>query len=136
MIANARKLKRSPGLFQHKIFVLHSIVIVTICIITDNRTYHFQADDESEQRAWTSVLVNCKEGALMRAFHQQVGGESNDSGHSLLDLQRSIIRAVKAMPGNQVCADCGSTNGKFLRNQLFLKRAQSIAYPVRFEPTY
>ncbi|XP_026319589.1 arfGAP with SH3 domain, ANK repeat and PH domain-containing protein isoform X2 [Hyposmocoma kahamanoa] len=79
-------------------------------LVSYNRTYHFQADDESEQRAWTSVLVNCKEGALMRAFHQQAGGESNDSGHSLLDLQRSIIRAVKAMPGNQVCADCGSTN--------------------------
>lgn len=106
---------------------------MTIYIITDNRTYHFQADDESEQRAWTSVLVNCKEGALMRAFHQQAGGESNDSGHSLLDLQRSIIRAVKAMPGNQVCADCGSTNGKFLRNQLFSK---GMAYPVSFEPTF
>lgn len=82
----------------------------TMCF-TDNRTYHFQAEDENEQRAWTSVLVNCKEGALMRAFHQQAG-ESNDSGHSLLDLQRSIIRAVRSMPGNQVCADCGSTNGE------------------------
>lgn len=81
--------------------------------IPDNRTYHFQAEDENEQRAWTSVLVNCKEGALMRAFHQQAGDSTNnDSGHSLLDLQRSIIRAVRAMPGNQVCADCGSTNGE------------------------
>ncbi|KAJ0182674.1 hypothetical protein K1T71_002043 [Dendrolimus kikuchii] len=78
-------------------------------LVSYNRTYHFQAEDENEQRAWTSVLINCKEGALMRAFHQQAG-ESNDSGHSLLDLQRSIIRAVRAMPGNQVCADCGSTN--------------------------
>ncbi|XP_063395004.1 arfGAP with SH3 domain, ANK repeat and PH domain-containing protein [Cydia fagiglandana] len=78
-------------------------------LVSYNRTYHFQAEDDSEQRAWASVLVNCKEGALMRAFHQQAG-ESNDSGHSLLDLQRSIIRAVRAMPGNQVCADCGSTN--------------------------
>ncbi|XP_072945684.1 arfGAP with SH3 domain, ANK repeat and PH domain-containing protein isoform X4 [Epargyreus clarus] len=78
-------------------------------LVSYNRTYHFQAEDESEQRAWTSVLINCKEGALMRAFHQQAG-ESNDTGHSLLDLQRSIIRAVRAMPGNQVCADCGSTN--------------------------
>ncbi|XP_026731278.1 arfGAP with SH3 domain, ANK repeat and PH domain-containing protein isoform X2 [Trichoplusia ni] len=78
-------------------------------LVSYNRTYHFQAEDENEQRAWTSVLVNCKEGALMRAFHQQAG-ESNDSGHSLLDLQRSIIRAVRSMPGNQVCADCGSTN--------------------------
>lgn len=81
----------------------------------DNRTYHFQADDESEQRAWTSVLVNCKEGALLREFHQQAGegggGEADGEGHSLLDLQRAIIRAVRALPGNHVCADCGSTNG-------------------------
>ncbi|XP_028179585.1 arfGAP with SH3 domain, ANK repeat and PH domain-containing protein isoform X4 [Ostrinia furnacalis] len=78
-------------------------------LVSYNRTYHFQAEDENEQRAWTSVLINCKEGALMRAFHQQAG-ESNDTGHSLLDLQRSIIRAVRSMPGNQVCADCGSSN--------------------------
>ncbi|XP_026496578.1 arfGAP with SH3 domain, ANK repeat and PH domain-containing protein isoform X3 [Vanessa tameamea] len=78
-------------------------------LVSYNRTYHFQAEDENEQRAWTSVLVNCKEGALMRAFHQQAG-ESNDNGHSLMDLQRSIIRAVRSLPGNQVCADCSSTN--------------------------
>ncbi|XP_045769119.1 arfGAP with SH3 domain, ANK repeat and PH domain-containing protein isoform X5 [Maniola jurtina] len=78
-------------------------------LVSYNRTYHFQAEDENEQRAWASVLVNCKEGALMRAFHQQAG-ESNDNGHSLLDLQRAIIRAVRSLPGNQVCADCGSTN--------------------------
>lgn len=78
-------------------------------LVSYNRTYHFQAEDESEQRAWTSVLVNCKDGALMRAFHQQAG-DNNDTGHSLIDLQRSIIRAVRSMPGNQVCADCGSTN--------------------------
>ncbi|XP_041975918.1 arfGAP with SH3 domain, ANK repeat and PH domain-containing protein isoform X2 [Aricia agestis] len=76
-------------------------------LVSYNRTYHFQAEDESEQRAWTSVLINCKDGALMRAFHQQAG---ESDGHSLLDLQRSIIRAVRGMPGNQVCADCGSTN--------------------------
>ncbi|XP_068626942.1 arfGAP with SH3 domain, ANK repeat and PH domain-containing protein [Battus philenor] len=76
-------------------------------LVSYNRTYHFQADDESEQRAWTSVLVNCKEGALLRAFHQQAG---DGDGHSLLDLQRAIIRAVRALPGNHVCADCGSSN--------------------------
>ncbi|XP_048489063.1 arfGAP with SH3 domain, ANK repeat and PH domain-containing protein isoform X2 [Plutella xylostella] len=79
-------------------------------LVSYNRTYHFQAEDEGEQRAWTSVLVNCKEGALMRAFHQQAGESNSDSGHSLLELQRAIIRAVRAMPGNQVCCDCGSTN--------------------------
>lgn len=65
----------------------------------------------------------------MRAFHQQAG-EPNDSGHSLLDLQRSIIRAVRAMPGNQVCCDCGSTNGA-----VFLTKSENIlinVYLLRF----
>ncbi|CAG4979627.1 unnamed protein product [Parnassius apollo] len=84
-------------------------------LVSYNRTYHFQAEDEGEQRAWTSVLVNCKEGALLRAFNQQAGdgegeGEGAGAGHSLLDLQRAIIRAVRALPGNHVCADCGSAN--------------------------
>ncbi|XP_014362975.2 arfGAP with SH3 domain, ANK repeat and PH domain-containing protein isoform X1 [Papilio machaon] len=84
-------------------------------LVSYNRTYHFQADDENEQRAWTSVLVNCKEGALLREFHQQAGeggggGETDGERHSLVDLQRAIIRAVRSLPGNHVCADCGSTN--------------------------
>ncbi|KOB71354.1 Arf-GAP with SH3 domain, ANK repeat and PH domain-containing protein [Operophtera brumata] len=88
------------------------------------------ADDKRafDLRAWTSVLVNCKEGALMRAFHQQAG-ESNDNGHSLLDLQRSIIRAVRAMPGNHVCADCASTNecsGSHRELGVHISRIQSL----------
>lgn len=90
----------------------HLILIFFKYIFTDNRTYHFQAEDENDQRAWMSVLVNCKEGALNRAF--QGAGSNDGSGegrHSLLDLHQAIIRAVLRLPGNQACCDCGSTNG-------------------------
>lgn len=85
----------------------------SIWTIVDNRTYHFQAEDENDQRAWMSVLVNCKDGALRRAFREGEGegaGEG-EGGHSLLDLHQAIIRAVLRLPGNHACCDCGSTNG-------------------------
>lgn len=82
-------------------------------LFVDNRTYHFQAEDENDQRAWMSVLVNCKEGALKRAFQGAGGTDGASEGrHSLLDLHQAIIRAVLRLPGNQACCDCGSTNGK------------------------
>ncbi|XP_077296216.1 arfGAP domain of ASAP isoform X2 [Arctopsyche grandis] len=80
-------------------------------LVSYNRTYHFQAEDENDQRAWMSVLVNCKEGALKRAFQGAGGTDGVSEGrHSLLDLHQAIIRAVLRLPGNQACCDCGSTN--------------------------
>lgn len=75
----------------------------------DNRTYHFQAEDESDQRAWLSVLVNCKDTALRRAFDDS-GGKTNESS-SLWELQQAIIRLVQRLPGNHACCDCNSMNG-------------------------
>uniref|UniRef100_T1J7C5 ArfGAP with SH3 domain, ANK repeat and PH domain-containing protein n=1 Tax=Strigamia maritima TaxID=126957 RepID=T1J7C5_STRMM len=57
-------------------------------LISYNRTYHFQADDENEAETWMSVLINCKEGALMKAF-DNCGKKVNQS---LMELQQSIIR--------------------------------------------
>jgi len=84
----------------------------SVCL--DNRTYHFQAEDEADQRAWLSVLVNCKEGALYRAFDNE-GGRAPGSS-SLLDLQQSIINYILRLPSNDRCCDCNSTNGR-LRDQ-------------------
>jgi len=78
--------------------------------LSDNRTYHFQAEDEADQRAWLSVLVNCKEGALHRAFDNE-GGRQGSS--SLLDLQQAIITYIQKLPSNDRCCDCNSSNGKF-----------------------
>ncbi|KAK9505181.1 hypothetical protein O3M35_009290 [Rhynocoris fuscipes] len=81
-------------------------------LISYNRTYHFQAEDENDQRAWMSVLVNCKEGALLRAFDD--GGKSAGGGAttnpSLLELQQAIIRHVQRLPSNDRCCDCNSQN--------------------------
>lgn len=81
-----------------------------IYFISDNRTYHFQAEDEADQRAWLSVLVNCKEGALYRAFDNE-GGRAQGSS-SLLDLQQSIINYILRLPSNDRCCDCNSSNGE------------------------
>lgn len=84
------------------------------CLLLDNRTYHFQAEDENDQRAWMSVLVNCKESALYRAFDD--GGKSSGStaiaNPSLLELQQAIIRHIQRLPSNDHCADCNSHNGR------------------------
>lgn len=79
-------------------------------LISYNRTYHFQAEDENDQRAWMSVLVNCKEMALMKAFDDSstVGGDKVN--HSLIELQQHIIRYIQAIPGNDRCCDCNSSN--------------------------
>ncbi|KTG41783.1 hypothetical protein cypCar_00004159, partial [Cyprinus carpio] len=73
-------------------------------LISHNRTYHFQAEDEQEFVIWISVLTNSKEEALNMAFRgEQSAGEDN-----LEDLTKAIIEDVLRMPGNEVCCDCGA----------------------------
>lgn len=79
--------------------------------ISDNRTYHFQAEDEADQRAWMSVLVNCKERALLRAFDASGKAEAGQGNPSLVELQQAVIRCVMRLPGNDQCCDCSSQNG-------------------------
>lgn len=66
----------------------------------DNRTYHFQAEDDADLEAWKAVLLNVKEGALRRAFSDSAGGA---------ELREQITRQVQSLPGNDRCVDCGST---------------------------
>ncbi|XP_026681789.1 arfGAP with SH3 domain, ANK repeat and PH domain-containing protein [Diaphorina citri] len=82
-------------------------------LVSCNRTYHFQAEDDSDQKAWLSVLVNCKESALLRAFDDSGkagGGNNNNTNPSLLELQQTIIKHLTRLPGNDRCCDCNSTN--------------------------
>lgn len=94
--------------FLHNERTPHNIVIVSI---PDNRTYHFQAEDEADQRAWMSVLVNCKERALLRAFDASGKAEAGSGNPSLVELQQAVIRCVMRLPGNDQCCDCSSQNG-------------------------
>uniref|UniRef100_A0A1B6J1N0 ArfGAP with SH3 domain, ANK repeat and PH domain-containing protein n=1 Tax=Homalodisca liturata TaxID=320908 RepID=A0A1B6J1N0_9HEMI len=81
-------------------------------VLSYNRTYHFQAEDENDQRAWMSVLINCKESALYRAFDDggKTAGSAATTNPSLLELQQAIIRHIQRLPTNDHCADCNSQN--------------------------
>ncbi|XP_054266404.1 arfGAP with SH3 domain, ANK repeat and PH domain-containing protein-like isoform X2 [Macrosteles quadrilineatus] len=81
-------------------------------VLSYNRTYHFQAEDETDQRAWMSVLINCRESALYRAFDDggKATGSSSGANPSLLELQQAIIRHIQRLPSNDHCCDCNSQN--------------------------
>lgn len=78
-------------------------------LISYNRTYHFQTEEEDEMAAWISVMVNSKEGALMKAFDDN-GRHGPKVNQGFLELQQAIIRYVLRLPGNDRCADCCSQN--------------------------
>ncbi|XP_041827891.1 arf-GAP with SH3 domain, ANK repeat and PH domain-containing protein 3 isoform X2 [Melanotaenia boesemani] len=87
----------------------------TFDLVTHNRTYHFQAEDEQECTIWVSVLQNSKEEALNTAL----GGDQlhlQDSG--LQELSQSIIAELRHMPGNEACADCGAPDPTWLSTNL------------------
>ncbi|KAM8966762.1 arf-GAP with SH3 domain, ANK repeat and PH domain-containing protein 1 isoform 1-T1 [Pelodytes ibericus] len=83
-------------------------------LISHNRTYHFQAEDEQEYIAWISVLTNSKEEALNMAFR----GEQSTGESSLEDLTKAIIDDVQKSPGNDVCCDCRSPDPTWLSTNL------------------
>ncbi|XP_059579727.1 arf-GAP with SH3 domain, ANK repeat and PH domain-containing protein 1 isoform X2 [Alligator mississippiensis] len=83
-------------------------------LISHNRTYHFQAEDEQEYIAWISVLTNSKEEALNMAFR----GEQSAGENSLEDLTKAIIDDIQRLPGNEVCCDCGSQDPTWLSTNL------------------
>nr|XP_020730851.1 arf-GAP with SH3 domain, ANK repeat and PH domain-containing protein 1 isoform X3 [Odocoileus virginianus texanus] len=83
-------------------------------LISHNRTYHFQAEDEQDYVAWISVLTNSKEEALTMAFR----GEQSTGENSLEDLTKAIIEDVQRLPGNDVCCDCGSAEPTWLSTNL------------------
>ncbi|XP_057590362.1 arf-GAP with SH3 domain, ANK repeat and PH domain-containing protein 1 isoform X2 [Hippopotamus amphibius kiboko] len=83
-------------------------------LISHNRTYHFQAEDEQDYVAWISVLTNSKEEALTMAFR----GEQSTGENSLEDLTKAIIEDVQRLPGNDMCCDCGSSEPTWLSTNL------------------
>uniref|UniRef100_A0A674F2F7 ArfGAP with SH3 domain, ankyrin repeat and PH domain 2a n=1 Tax=Salmo trutta TaxID=8032 RepID=A0A674F2F7_SALTR len=72
-------------------------------LISHDRTYHFQTEDDPECQIWISVLQNSKEEALNNAFKgDQHVGENN----IVQELTKAILGEVKRMTGNDVCCDC------------------------------
>uniref|UniRef100_A0A671NTE1 Arf-GAP with SH3 domain, ANK repeat and PH domain-containing protein 2-like n=1 Tax=Sinocyclocheilus anshuiensis TaxID=1608454 RepID=A0A671NTE1_9TELE len=81
-------------------------------LISHDRTYHFQAEDEAE---WVSVLQNSKEEALNNAFKDDQNEEENNI---VRELTKAIVGEVKKMSGNDVCSDCGASNPTWLSTNL------------------
>uniref|UniRef100_A0A672LRJ8 Arf-GAP with SH3 domain, ANK repeat and PH domain-containing protein 2-like n=1 Tax=Sinocyclocheilus grahami TaxID=75366 RepID=A0A672LRJ8_SINGR len=88
---------------------------VFLLSLLDDRTYHFQAEDEPECQIWISVLQNSKEEALNNAFKgDQHVGENN----IVQELTKAILGEVKRMAGNDVCCDCGAPGPTWLSTNL------------------
>ncbi|TNM95386.1 hypothetical protein fugu_016469 [Takifugu bimaculatus] len=84
-------------------------------LISHDRTYHFQAEDDQDCQIWISVLQNSKEEALNQAFKgDQHVGENN----IVQELTKAILVEVKRMTGNDVCCDCGAPNPTWLSTNL------------------
>ncbi|KAM9571842.1 arf-GAP with SH3 domain, ANK repeat and PH domain-containing protein 2a isoform 8-T8 [Salvelinus alpinus] len=84
-------------------------------LISHDRTYHFQAEDDPECQIWISVLQNSKEEALNNAFKgDQHVGENN----IVQELTKAILGEVKRMTGNDICCDCGAPNPTWLSTNL------------------
>ncbi|XP_050994463.1 arf-GAP with SH3 domain, ANK repeat and PH domain-containing protein 2b [Labeo rohita] len=84
-------------------------------LISHDRTYHFQAEDEAECQIWVSVLQNSKEEALNNAFKD----DQNEGDNNIVrELTKAIVGEVKKMSGNDVCCDCGASNPTWLSTNL------------------
>ncbi|ETE65454.1 Arf-GAP with SH3 domain, ANK repeat and PH domain-containing protein 3, partial [Ophiophagus hannah] len=83
-------------------------------LVTHNRTYHFQAEEEQD------CIV--KDEALSNAFKGDPGGSMSSAGgmadSGLQELTKLIIDEVKNMPGNRWCCDCGAPDPTWLSTNL------------------
>ena len=108
-------------------------------LISFNRTYHFQVEDEHDINAWVYVLINCKEGALKKQFDNSNSNNNKDFvdfatnldpahlvGHLTDDttttteqhIQQQLIRQIQALPGNDRCVDCSASKPTWLSTNL------------------
>ncbi|XP_007933898.1 arf-GAP with SH3 domain, ANK repeat and PH domain-containing protein 3 [Orycteropus afer afer] len=92
-------------------------------LVTHNRTYHFQTEDEHECEAWVSVLQNSKDEALSSAFLGEPSSGPGPCGGTGLDgeprdLTKLLIAEVKSRPGNGQCCDCGAPDPTWLSTNL------------------
>ncbi|XP_060918230.1 arf-GAP with SH3 domain, ANK repeat and PH domain-containing protein 2a isoform X1 [Labrus mixtus] len=84
-------------------------------LISHDRTYHFQAEDDQDCQIWISVLQNSKEEALNQAFK---GDHHVGENNIVQELTKAILGEVKRMTGNDVCCDCGASNPTWLSTNL------------------
>jgi len=79
-------------------------------VVSYNRTYHFQAENDTDREEWMSVLLNSKDRALNQAFQDNGSGDKTNVNQCYMELQRSLVTFIRGLPGNDRCCDCGSQN--------------------------
>ncbi|KAI8764674.1 arf-GAP with SH3 domain, ANK repeat and PH domain-containing protein 2 [Biomphalaria glabrata] len=79
---------------------------------SDNRTYHFQAEDTKEMEEWISILNNAKEGIFMNFLKNNTNSPSLNQ--SVRELTSSIMDRIRRLPGNKECCDCGAPDPEWL----------------------
>ena len=85
-------------------------------LVSQRRTYHFQAEDEESMKEWISVLNNAKEQVLMKEFLDSTNSPCLNP--NVKELTLSILQIVKRLPGNNVCCDCNAKDPEWLSTNL------------------
>ena len=76
-------------------------------VVSYNRTYHFQAETETDKEEWMSVLLNSKEVSLNRAFEDN--GKTGEN-QGLVEFQQTLVNYIRNIPSNNLCCDCGGSS--------------------------
>lgn len=78
-------------------------------LVSQNRTYLFQAETEQEKEGWVSVFRNTLEQLLQEAFQQPDNdGRDSQAVSNVKELTQGVIKKVTDLPGNHQCCDCGA----------------------------
>ena len=64
-------------------------------VVSCNRTYHFQAETETDKEEWMSVLLNSKEVSLNRAFEDN--GKTGEN-QGLVEFQQTLVNYIRNIP--------------------------------------
>lgn len=85
-------------------------------IISFERNYHFQAQNEIDASKWVDIIAKNRSYAQHSMFNSTTKSENNpenlenqDYLSNRQDLVPNLIQIVKHLPGNDRCCDCDST---------------------------
>ncbi|XP_064381820.1 arf-GAP with SH3 domain, ANK repeat and PH domain-containing protein 1-like isoform X2 [Halichondria panicea] len=88
-------------------------------LITQTRTYTFDAESEKELQDWKQAMQNCQlklfqgemEGTLAR---NRSSYSQHTPGSDTRQLVKLIISKIRSLPGNNRCVDCGAPDPEWL----------------------
>ena len=89
-------------------------------LVSQNRTYLFQAETDQEKEGWLGVFRNTLESLLNEAFNSTTESDNGDSQavQTAKELTQGVIEKVRHLPGNHQCCDCGAPGPTWLSTNL------------------